>query len=66
MRIGVISDTHGQVANTLAAVRMLESLEVQAVLHCGDIGGRTSGIQPLRQLAGSSIPFVPQRGKPLL
>jgi putative phosphoesterase len=37
MRIGVISDTHGHVANTLAAVRMLESLEVQAVLHCGDI-----------------------------
>jgi uncharacterized protein len=38
MRIGVISDTHGHVANTLAAVRMLESLEVAAVLHCGDIG----------------------------
>src|SRR3954467_7269906 len=37
MRIGVISDTHGHVANTPAAVRMLESLEVQAVLHCGDI-----------------------------
>jgi putative phosphoesterase len=37
MRIGVISDTHGHVANTLAAVRMLESLEIQAVLHCGDI-----------------------------
>jgi uncharacterized protein len=38
MRIGVISDTHGHVANTLSAVRVLESLEVQAVLHCGDIG----------------------------
>ncbi len=38
MRIGVISDTHGHVANALAAVRMLESLDVQAVLHCGDIG----------------------------
>lgn len=37
MRIGVISDTHGHTANTLAAVRMLESLEVAAVLHCGDI-----------------------------
>src|SRR5262245_13360233 len=37
MRIGVISDTNGHVANTLAAVRMLESFEVQAVLHCGDI-----------------------------
>jgi putative phosphoesterase len=38
MRIGVISDTHGHVANTLAAVRLLESLDVEAVLHCGDIG----------------------------
>jgi putative phosphoesterase len=38
MRIGVISDTHGQVLSTQAAVRMLESLAVEAVLHCGDIG----------------------------
>ena len=38
MRIGVISDTHGAVENTQRAVRMLESLEVEAVLHCGDIG----------------------------
>ena len=38
MRIGVLSDTHGHVENTLTAVRMLESLEVEAVLHCGDIG----------------------------
>ena len=37
MRIGVISDTHGQTTNTLAAVRMLQALEVEAVLHCGDI-----------------------------
>lgn len=38
MRIGVISDTHGHVGNTLAAVRLLESLEIEQVLHCGDIG----------------------------
>jgi len=38
MRIGVISDTHGQTANTRAAVRLLESLQVEAVLHAGDIG----------------------------
>jgi uncharacterized protein len=38
MHIGVISDTHGHLENTRSAVRMLESLEVQAVLHCGDIG----------------------------
>jgi uncharacterized protein len=38
MRLGILSDTHGHIANTLAAVRMLESLGVAALLHCGDIG----------------------------
>lgn len=38
MRIGIVSDTHGHVANTLSAVNLLESLDVQRVLHCGDIG----------------------------
>ena len=38
MRIGVVSDTHGHTANTRSAIRMLESLEVETVLHCGDIG----------------------------
>lgn len=39
MRIGVISDTHGHVNHCRQAVYLLESLEVEAVLHCGDIGG---------------------------
>ncbi|MCC7474514.1 MAG: YfcE family phosphodiesterase [Pirellulales bacterium] len=38
MRLGIISDTHGQVDLARYAVRMLESLEVETVLHCGDIG----------------------------
>ncbi len=38
MRLGIISDTHGQVELTRTAVRMLESLDVDTVLHCGDIG----------------------------
>lgn len=38
MRLGIISDTHGAIENTRRAVRMLESLEVDRVLHCGDIG----------------------------
>jgi putative phosphoesterase len=38
MRIGVVSDTHGHVANTLAAVAQLTELQVDLVLHCGDIG----------------------------
>lgn len=39
MRIGVVSDSHGHTLNTMAAVRMLESLEVERVIHCGDVGG---------------------------
>ncbi|MEX2091814.1 MAG: YfcE family phosphodiesterase [Pirellulales bacterium] len=38
MRVGIISDTHGQVDFTRPAVRMFESLGVERVLHCGDIG----------------------------
>ena len=38
MRIAVVSDTHGHVDRAQQAARMLESLEVEQVLHCGDIG----------------------------
>jgi uncharacterized protein len=38
MRLGIISDTHGHAELTRPAVRMLESLDVDVVLHCGDIG----------------------------
>lgn len=38
MRIGIVSDTHGHREYTLEAVRMLQSLEVERVIHCGDIG----------------------------
>lgn len=38
MRVGIISDTHGQLEQTRTAIRMFESLEVERVFHCGDIG----------------------------
>lgn len=38
MLLGVVSDSHGHVGNTRQAVRMLQSLDVAAVIHCGDIG----------------------------
>jgi putative phosphoesterase len=38
MRVGIVSDTHGHVGLTRPAVRMFESLEVERVFHCGDIG----------------------------
>jgi hypothetical protein len=45
MRIAVVSDTHGNVGSTSAAVRQLSAHDVSAVLHCGDIG--SSAIIPL-------------------
>jgi len=43
--LGVVSDTHGHVLNTQKAARMLDSLGVDAVIHCGDIG--SSEIPPV-------------------
>lgn len=54
MRLGIISDTHGHVELTRTAVRMLESLDVDAVLHCGDIGS----IAVVEQLAKWPTHFV--------
>jgi hypothetical protein len=38
MLLGIVSDTHGRVENARAAVYMLESLGVDEVIHCGDVG----------------------------
>jgi putative phosphoesterase len=45
MLIGIVSDTHGHVGNTLQAVTQLEQYDLAAVLHCGDIVG--AGLVPL-------------------
>ena len=45
MRIGVVSDTHGHVRNTLDGIAELSKHHVECVLHCGDIG--TASIVPL-------------------
>lgn len=38
MRLGVVSDTHGHLGYTTPAIAELLKLEVDVVLHCGDIG----------------------------
>lgn len=37
MKIGVVSDTHGNLRTTRLAVERLAAHDVEAVLHCGDI-----------------------------
>jgi len=54
MRIGIVSDTHGHVGNTIEAVRMLEEHNAELVIHCGDIG--STEIIPL--FAGTPTHFV--------
>jgi putative phosphoesterase len=53
MKIGVISDTHGDVEATQRALRILDSLNVSLTIHCGDVGEE---ILPL--LAGRRFHFV--------
>lgn len=38
MRIGVLSDTHGHVANTKQAAAILATAGVERLIHCGDVG----------------------------
>jgi uncharacterized protein len=39
MRIAVLSDTHGKWEPTSAALEIIGTQKVEAILHCGDIGG---------------------------
>ncbi|NQU21824.1 MAG: YfcE family phosphodiesterase [Candidatus Nealsonbacteria bacterium] len=54
MRIGVISDTHGEISATQNAVRMFDSFQVDLVIHCGDVD--TPAI--VQQLADRPCHFV--------
>lgn len=42
-----MSDTHGHVSHALKAAQVFETFEVEAVLHCGDIG--STEIPPLME-----------------
>ena len=37
-KLGVISDTHGRLTETVLATRLFLEHDVQTVIHCGDIG----------------------------
>lgn len=44
MKIGVISDTHGDTGAARQALRILDSFGVKLTIHCGDVG---IGVLPL-------------------
>ncbi len=38
MIIGILSDTHGNITRTEAALSALQSVPVEQIIHCGDLG----------------------------
>jgi len=53
-KLGVISDTHGCLNETILAVQCFREHDVQTVIHCGDIGG----IAVVRAFQGLATHFV--------
>ena len=38
MNLAILSDSHGHIEQTERAISMLRGMEIDAILHCGDIG----------------------------
>ncbi len=55
MILGILSDTHGNVARTEAALRVFEQLGVEGLVHCGDIGS----LEVLEVLRSSPLHGIP-------
>ncbi len=52
MRIAIVSDTHGNVANFRKMVDWLNKENIQTILHCGDIGSPESLEESLADFKG--------------
>jgi putative phosphoesterase len=54
MKIGVLSDSHGDVAAVQRAIRILDSMQVSLIIHCGDVGPNV-----VSKFTGLPTHFVP-------
>lgn len=50
MKIGVMSDTHGEVALTRQALNVFDRLRVALTIHCGDVGPEVIPLLTGRQI----------------
>jgi uncharacterized protein len=53
MKIGLISDTHGDVRSTQRALNILDGLQIDLMIHCGDVG-----IEVIPLFEGRQVHFV--------
>jgi uncharacterized protein len=54
MKIGIISDSHGQLRAVRRAVSLLTTAGAEGIIHCGDLGG----LEVLDELTGRPCWFV--------
>ena len=54
MLVGVLSDSHGHAQLVRRALGLFDSLEVEHVIHCGDVGGQAV----FEELVGRACTFV--------
>jgi hypothetical protein len=52
MKVGIVSDTHGKAKRLAAALEALERRDVEAIVHCGDLGT----VECLEMLASAGVP----------
>ncbi len=62
MKIGLISDTHGDAGRTARAAKLLKSHGVEAVIHCGDIGSQRVLIELVEVFEPPKIPVYAVNG----
>jgi putative phosphoesterase len=58
MKIGVVSDTHGQHGRLRRAIELLRQAGAEYLVHCGDIGGT----ECLAALGGAGLPAMAVAG----
>ena len=51
MKIGILSDTHNNLANLAAALELFEREGVRTLIHCGDF----TGVEVARKMAGFQV-----------
>jgi len=52
--LGILSDSHGRHRRTARAIRLLQDLGAEVLVHCGDLGGKAV----LNELTGRRVWFV--------
>ncbi len=54
MKLGVLSDTHNNIANLLKALKLFREQGIEQLLHCGDMADMLTA----RQLSGFDVIYV--------